>query len=143
MIGSNIVIYTVFRMSKETRDSDLSYFTRWILIKTQSAKNLKSQTGNCIDKASDNTSSGIRETWHRDILQRTTRKLNWIRGCRGRVYFVLESSTNKVWRGEEIRTLNQFCNYEKREINKHVWTFFLRCFPLLDIPVPCQNGEIF
>ena len=76
--------------------------------------------------------------WHRDILQRTTCKLNisnWIRCRRGRVSFLFELSTNQVWRGEEIRTLKTILLLWK-ERHKHIWKFSLRSFSLGDIPVP-------
>ena len=68
---------------------------------------------------------------HRDILQGKVSQgkfSNWIRGRRGRVSFLLEPSTNQVWRGEEIQTLKKiFFNHEKREINtfeNFPWEFF-------------------
>ena len=74
---------------------------------------------------------------HRNISQRKVSQgkfPNWIRGCRGRVSFLLEPSTHKVWRGEEILTLKTILQLWKEKY-KHIWKFSLRIISLLRLHI--------
>ena len=60
---------------------------------------------------------------------------SWFGIAGGRFSFLLEPSTNKVWRGEDIQNWKTILKLWKMR-DKHIWKFSLRDFSLQEFPVP-------